>query len=129
VISGSVEEGSVLRAILRASSRIAVGVAINLVLVVAACWLTGGITPIKLSNYLFYDVVILALIAFYIWLGNVMGRTRWSYQAGMSTGRSIRDAAKWMRAEEEQALSSSTTISLIAIAMFVLSMVASECFR
>ena len=117
------------KAILGAGLRIAVGVLINLLLVLAACWLTGGITPIKLSNYLFYDVVILALIAFYIWLGNVMGRTRWSYQAGMSTSQSIWDMARWMRDEEERALSFSITISLIAIAMFVLSMVASECFR
>jgi len=38
---------------------------------------------------LFYDVMILAILAFYTWAGNVMGRTGWSYQAGMSTSRSI----------------------------------------
>ena len=42
-----------------------------------------------LSNWLFYDVMTLAVIAFYTLAGNVMGCTGWSYQAGMSTSRSI----------------------------------------
>lgn len=106
-----------------------IGVAVNVLIVLALCRLTGPITPIRLSDWLFWDAAALGTLAFLIWLGNVQVRARWSYWAGSSIGRPFRKLAKWVRKEEEQALFFSLCLFLMAVVAFLLSIGASELLR
>ena len=105
---------------------VAAGVVLNLLLVLGACWLTDGITPRRLSDYLFYDAGLLAFIAVSIWMGNIGGRGSWRYQAGGTASRSATDLAHFSHQEEQHALSWSALLMLVAGVMVVLSILASE---
>ena len=115
-----------LKAILNTITKVLTGVALNLLLALAACWLTGGITSTRLSDYLFYEAGLLAFIAFCTWRGNISGRASWPYQAGGTASRSATGLARFARQEEQHALSFAALLMLIAGVSLVLSILASE---
>lgn len=115
-----------LDAILNTLAKVTAGVMLNLLLALGACWLTGGITSIRLSDYLFYEAGLLTFIAFCTWMGNISGRASWRYQAGGTASRSASDLAHFARQEEQNALSFAALLILIAGVMAVLSILASE---
>lgn len=115
-----------LQTILSTGLEVAVGVVLNLLLVLGACWLSGGITPRRLSDYLFYDAGLLAFIAFCTWMGNIGGRGSWRYQAGGTASRSANDLAHFAHQEEQSALSWGAVLMPIAGVMVVLSILVPE---
>ncbi len=117
---------SIPKVIFFTAMEVLIGVAVNLLLVLIACWLSGGVTPLRLSDYLFYDAGLLAFIAFCVWMGNIGGRSSWRYQAGGTASRSATDLAHFAHQEEQSALSWGAVLMLVAGVMVVLSILVSE---